>query len=1427
MLRHIDTVTAIGSGDNQSTVPVPLPGKLAPYMNVKPCSRCLNIVTSPGRVFAMIEGRVHIRHRRIERLISLSVLLAGLGALIAVFTTSLAVASVPTLKPDLHPLSRQPGIPGNTSGKTAGKKIPGHYIVVFENSVDNPGTLAKAQIARQGGELGFVYHQGIKGYSAQLSSGAVAALRRDPQVKYVAPDRYVEAYAQSVPTGVRRIGTLENSVAGIDGKDTRVDADVAVIDTGIDYQHPDLNVYKRTNCVPSGENLETEGKIKSCTEGSGTDGNGHGTHVAGTIGALDNEIGVVGVAPGARLWSVRVLNNEGAGSESWIVAGVEWVTAHAGEIEVANMSLGGPEGVTFPAMEEAVNASVAAGVVYVVAAGNSSGNVSSFSPAKNPNVISVEALVDYDGNPGGEAGSLINDGSKHCEEPSAHENYGDDDTLAWFSNYGATIAAPGVCVLSTWTGKQYAYLDGTSMASPHVAGAAALLASKANPNSKADVESIRSQLVTEGSQSWTDIASFWGFKGLSSEIEHFEFSWDSSQKPLVDLRPAGAATYTTRASGISYTEATLRGGSNPNGEATNYVFEYGPTSKYGYSSPETSKAVGSGTQDVVLTSAVKGLKPNTTYHFRLATIGETTKKTTYGADKTFTMPPAIKTRPATGVMAGQARLEASTHPSGQEMSYKFEYGTSEAYGNSIAALAEGIGAGVEGEIRLSRLVEKLSANTSYHYRLTATYPDGSEEHGKDQTFHTTSSRILAEPYSVFNYPVHFTGTSTHEAEFVVPFFSPKGNLLTCSEDTLSGELEGGEMYGEHTFVMSKLNLTPDYSHCKFPEVKLEVIMNLNGCRYEFYPGGLNAGFDRQDGTVDIGPPGCGPIKVVAAGCVLSIPSQAQHLNGGSRASFYNEGSGTNREIRIAALSFKDLEYKQEGIGCGKQGANADGEFAGNWKLSATNKQSERLGLWFTNNFKIAPTVNVLGASKVSASEATVNASINPNYLSTEYWFQYVNDAEYQVHGWENAITTAKTNIAAGNTAVKASSALQGLKSRTTYHYRIAASNSTGLSYSEDTFGTWGEWSLASTANPANPPTPLTEAKLEGISCASSSMCMAVGENKQQKKAFAEVWNGSEWKVPLGGESSLGEGFADGIRYGVSCPSTAVCEVVGTSSTGTPVAESWIELPGSGWYRQVQGAKTPEGATKVVLRDVSCTSTSACTAVGSYVKESKTKTLAERWNGSSWSVQTTPNPESGSAELLGVSCDSASSCRAVGKQGSNPYGMAWNGTSWSTATVPNPSGSKSAFLQKVSCASSTSCMAVGSYYDGTTNKTLAERWNGSSWSVSSSPNPAEAKSGEIAGSYLLGVSCASSSSCTAVGRYVNATESFGLPTEEKTLAESWGGSEWAIQATTNPEGMKYPKLNGVSCVSSISCKAVGWATGSSQGSKTVTLGEKYE
>jgi len=342
-----------------------------------------------------------------------------------------------------------------------------------------------AQIARELGiDARHAYGTALFGFSGTVPEGRLEALRRDPRVVLVEPDVEQSITSQQVPTGVDRIEADRNPKSGINGSlspRNPVGLDVAIIDTGIDPSHPDLNV----------------GGGVTFAGGGWSDSNGHGTHVAGTVAALDNGVGVVGVAPGARVWAVKVCGNGGMCMTSNIVAGIDWVAARKADFKAgrsgginfaaANMSISTSDKDTAcgvgstPAVQRAICGVVNEGVVFVLAAGNDGREKKAY-----PEAFTVSALADFDGKGGGK-------GSPTCRTDV-------DDRLAGFSNFGPTvdIAAPGVCIRSTWPGGGYNTISGTSMAAPHVAGAVALYlhANGGSPaTNTAGVTAIRSAIT--------------------------------------------------------------------------------------------------------------------------------------------------------------------------------------------------------------------------------------------------------------------------------------------------------------------------------------------------------------------------------------------------------------------------------------------------------------------------------------------------------------------------------------------------------------------------------------------------------------------------------------------------------------------------------------------------------------------------------------------------------------------------------------------------------------------------------------------------------------------------------------------------------------------------------------------------------------------
>jgi subtilisin family serine protease len=322
--------------------------------------------------------------------------------------------------------------------QAAGEKIANSYICVFKKGAVSRGNAqSEANRAAQaaGAQLNHVYSVALQGFAANVSAQGVEQMRaHNPNIAYCEQDQVVSippvqmngapsggvvAMAQETPWGIARVN----------GGGAGTFATAWVLDTGIQFNHPDLRVDTARSRTFIGKNSTP------------ADQHGHGTHVSGTIAALDNGVGVIGVAPGALLVAVRVLDRRGSGSTSGVIAGVDYVAANGHAGDVANMSLGG--GVSTSLDTAVVNAS-AGGVRFTLAAGNESDNANNHSPgrANGPNIYTVSAF-------------------------SVGDNW------ASFSNFGnppIDYAEPGVSIKSTYLNSGYATMSGTSMAAPHLAG---------------------------------------------------------------------------------------------------------------------------------------------------------------------------------------------------------------------------------------------------------------------------------------------------------------------------------------------------------------------------------------------------------------------------------------------------------------------------------------------------------------------------------------------------------------------------------------------------------------------------------------------------------------------------------------------------------------------------------------------------------------------------------------------------------------------------------------------------------------------------------------------------------------------------------------------------------------------------------------------
>jgi subtilisin len=336
--------------------------------------------------------------------------------------------------------------------------VSNHYLIGLNDSVHSAGRVAKQLGRRYGLDVDAIFDAALHGFSAMAPSNRLPALAADPRVRFVEPDQRVADKLLS--TGLDRVDGQQTGaviptdpMTGIASELANIN--VAVIDTGIDLKNPDLNVLGGVSFV--GGNT------------TGQDDNGHGTGVASLIGAkadranVTADQGITGVAPGIGLYSVKVLDRNGSGTVSSIVAGIDWVARNAAtdHILFANMSLGGTG--YSQAIHDAIARATAQGVTFLVAAGNESANAASSSPGGfDDTVITVSALADSDGQPGG---------------LGARTQYGADESLASFSNNGSVvdITAPGVNIAmdrlggGTWTA------SGTSMATPIATGTAALV----------------------------------------------------------------------------------------------------------------------------------------------------------------------------------------------------------------------------------------------------------------------------------------------------------------------------------------------------------------------------------------------------------------------------------------------------------------------------------------------------------------------------------------------------------------------------------------------------------------------------------------------------------------------------------------------------------------------------------------------------------------------------------------------------------------------------------------------------------------------------------------------------------------------------------------------------------------------------------------
>ncbi len=347
------------------------------------------------------------------------------------------------------------------------------------------------------------------------------------------------------------------------------------------------------------------------------------------------------------------------------------------------------------------------------------------------------------------------------------------------------------------------------------------------------------------------------------------------------------------------------------------------------------------------------------------------------------------------------------------------------------------------------------------------------------------------------------------------------------------------------------------------------------------------------------------------------------------------------------------------------------------------------------------------------------------------------------------------------------------------------------------------WKILRTPNP----TGSVGSSLSAVSCSNKGDCMAVGTYYTSsnpppgsQETLAEQYKGTRWSIvttpPITGVNNA-------LLSGVSCPEPNACMAVGYVVTSKnahvgALVESWN---GKSWT--IVPTPLPTGATWTIFAGVSCVNPQSCVAVGGYIKRNNELPLAESWNGSAWSILNAPNPhaENGSA-FTAVECVKTNKCEVTGDYAyadvaQSVFAYGYRGTTWTAQKQKNPSGQQINSDNGLSCNAVDTCMSVGSW----TNigpLALAQSWNGTSWSRRALPAPSGSKTDE-----LIGVSCISENVCTAVGDWANNLNNY----PSSTLAEEWNGTSWDLTTTPDPPGSS-SSLSNVSCIAAADCVAVG-------------------
>ncbi len=876
----------------------------------------------------------------------------------------------------------------------------------------------------------------------------------------------------------------------------------------------------------------------------------------------------------------------------------------------------------------------------------------------------------------------------------------------------AALGTP-VSVYDTYAMVQPGWQDvgGTSVATPLTAGAVALESST--------LRSEGIEGIYKHPSDWFDVTEGSNYAGIGPACtEKYLCTGETGYDGPTGIgTPDGGASTTPpsaitgAASGVTSTGATLNAVTDAEASATTYYFEYGPTMSYGEEAPFGGATVTGYTKPDGLTQAVSGLKPQTEYHFRV--VATSAGGTTYGADRVFWTAPKL-------------------------------YRT------------------------------KFASKGTHEGMLESPQATATDAAGDIWVADSSNDRI--EEFSPAGHYVRSCGSLGSEGGQLK---DPTGIAVNPTSDGY----RGGYVYVSDTGNNRIEVFSPE---CKF----VEVIGAAGSWGHLSHPGGL--AFGRESRLLGSYP----SVLLVADSSDNRIVAFVWQLTFGTRkageflGSYGTGGSGEGQFSDPTSIV---------------AGAVESSETESFYVVDSGNDRVQEIQEKEGGTYKFIRQFGTKGSGEGQLSSPTgiVSDPSTGDILVTDTGNDRVE--EFLPSG------TYVAKFGSGGTGAEGFAGPAGLSVDAGGDLYIADS-------SNNRIDVWSrpEWRFEPTPNGPRETEAETESVLNRLSCTAWGECTAVGEywnSAGHGRPLAESRkNGYEWSLE---SVPVPTGAKKGLLDGVSCASSSACTAVGEYETSgavvTALAAGWN---GKEWT--LQSAAIPTGAKKTSLEGVSCPSSTACTAVGTYETGGGVQTvLAEGWNGSKWSVQATAKlpAETRSSHMHGVACTSSSVCVAVGvvvvhEAGSEVQHVLverWNGSEW-TSQLTAPEGT----LYAVSCTSEKACMAVGAAA-GKTSGVLGELWNGTEWSAQSIPQP-EAGTGT-----LYDVSCGSSSSCLAVGRAGGATP----------IAERWNGSEWTSQSTSKPDATEHAGLLGVSCVPAGQCLGVGYFFATIPfGVIPETLGEVY-